>query len=62
MIKQTGTGLVIAASGLPVESGCRSPTVPAGDTLPSRLLDLLTRYNVNDYAASVRVFALKPKD
>jgi len=30
------------------------------DTLHARLLDLLTRYNVNDYAASVRVFAVKP--
>jgi hypothetical protein len=25
-----------------------------------RLMDLLRRYNVNDYAASVRVFAVKP--
>ena len=33
---------------------------PADDTLHARLLDLLTRYNVNDYAASVRVFAVKP--
>jgi hypothetical protein len=24
------------------------------------LLELLRRYNVNDYAASVRVFAVKP--
>jgi protein-tyrosine-phosphatase/SAM-dependent methyltransferase len=50
------------ASGLPVvESGCCAPQGTAGDTLHSRLLDLLTRHNVNDYAASVRVFALKPK-
>lgn len=49
-----------AASGLPVvESGCCS-SQPVVDTLHARLLDLLTRYNVNDYAASVRVFALKP--
>jgi arsenite methyltransferase len=41
------------------ESGCCS-TNPADDGLHRRLLDLLTRYNVNDYAASVRVFALKP--
>jgi hypothetical protein len=48
------------ASSLPVaESGCCS-TGPADDGLHRRLLDLLTRYNVNDYAASVRVFALKP--
>lgn len=49
-----------AASGLPmVESGCCS-SLPVEDTLHARLLDLLTRYNVNDYAASVRVFAVKP--
>ncbi len=47
-------------SGLPiVESGCCS-SKPVEDTLHARLLDLLTRYNVNDYAASVRVFAVKP--
>jgi SAM-dependent methyltransferase len=46
-------------SGLPiVESSCCTPR--QSDTLHARLLDLLTRYNVNDYAASVRVFALKP--
>ena len=49
-----------AASGLPVvESGCCS-SLPIVDTLHARLLDLLTRFNVNDYAASVRVFAVKP--
>lgn len=50
-----------AASGLPVvaaESCCGSST-PDG-TLHDRLRDLLTRYNVNDYAASVKVFAVKP--
>lgn len=48
------------ASSLPiVDAGCCSPR-PVEDTLHARLLDLLTRYNVNDYAASVRVFAVKP--
>ena len=28
--------------------------------LPLTLTDLLSRYNVNDYAASVKVFAVKP--
>jgi arsenite methyltransferase len=37
---------------------CTTPT--ADDRLHARLLDLLTRYNVNDFAASVRVFAIKP--
>lgn len=41
-------------------SGCCSTAAPAADRLHARLRDLLTRYNVNDYAASVRVFALKP--
>jgi arsenite methyltransferase len=43
-----------------VKSGCCSTPKPE-DTLHARLLDLLTRYNVNDYAASVRVFAVKPQ-
>ena len=29
-------------------------------TFHARLTDLLRRYDVNDYAASVRVFAVKP--
>jgi hypothetical protein len=32
---------------------------PAAD-FHERLKDLLSRHNVNDYAASVRVFAVKP--
>lgn len=48
------------ASGLPiVDTGCCSPTA-TDDTLHARLLDLLARYDVNAYAASVRVFAVKP--
>jgi SAM-dependent methyltransferase len=50
-----------ASSNLPVvESGCCSAPEPVEDTLHARLLDLLTRYDVNDYAASVRVLAVKP--
>jgi arsenite methyltransferase len=49
----TTSGLAI------VETGCCSTSQPA-DTLHARLLDLLIRYNVNDFAASVRVFAVKP--
>jgi SAM-dependent methyltransferase len=44
------------------QSGCCPPASsccgPSAD-LHARLADLLTRYNVNDYAASVRVFALR---
>jgi len=56
------------------QSGCCSPSMePAagkssccGGSAPkpelhSRMADLLKRYNVNDYAASVKVFALKPR-
>jgi SAM-dependent methyltransferase len=52
------------------QSGCCSPAM-TDDRLPlvscgsselhGRLADLLARYNVNDYAASVKVFAVKPK-
>lgn len=50
--------------GLPLaDSGCCSPApavAPDDAALHARLADLLRRYDVNDYAASVRVFALKP--
>jgi hypothetical protein len=49
------------AQSLPIAnagSGCGSGA--QGD-LHSSLKDLLTRYNVNDYAASVKVFAVKPQ-
>jgi SAM-dependent methyltransferase len=47
-------------SSLPLaDAGCCSPSL-ADDALHARLIELLRRYNVNDYAASVRVFALKP--
>ncbi|MBI1348957.1 arsenite methyltransferase [bacterium] len=48
--------------GLPMmDSGCCTPQ-PTSDVagLHERLADLLRRYNVNDYAASVKVFAVKP--
>jgi SAM-dependent methyltransferase len=49
-----------AATSLPMaEAGC-GPARPGDDSLHRRLMDLLQRYNVNDYAASVRVFAVKP--
>ena len=51
------------AGGLPVvaDAGCCGPATPAtGGGLHARLAELLRRYDVNDYAASVRVFAVKP--
>ena len=54
-----------ASAGLPVTEaagGCCSPAdVPASDdALHARLAELLERYDVNEYAASVKVFAVKP--
>jgi arsenite methyltransferase len=46
-------------AALPVVSCCS--TGPAGSTdLHARLSDLLSRYDVNEYAASVKVYAVKP--
>jgi SAM-dependent methyltransferase len=41
------------------QSGSCSPLQPA---LHARLAELLKRYSVNDYAASVRVYAVKPRN
>ena len=41
-----------------VSSGCCGS---GGPDLHEGLADLLKRYNVNDYAASVKVYAVKPK-
>ncbi len=43
-----------------VESSCCTTASKAKPQLHKRLADLLKRYNVNDYAASVKVFAVKP--
>jgi arsenite methyltransferase len=40
---------------LPVDSGC------CGSSMHNQLGELLKRYNVNDFAASVKVFAVKPE-
>lgn len=49
-----------APSSLPIaDPGCCAPAAPKDD-LHDRLRDLLTRYDVNEYAASVKVFAVKP--
>lgn len=49
-------------TALPMVSAtsCSSPTPSNDADLHRRLADLLRRYNVNDYAASVRVYAVKP--
>ena len=52
---QTGCCSPAMQTGLPVVSCCTSD-------LHGRLADLLSKYDVNDYAASVKVYALKPDD
>jgi C_GCAxxG_C_C family probable redox protein len=42
------------------ESAKKKKGAKSGSDLHDRLTDLLDQYNVNDYAASVKVFAIKP--
>ncbi len=49
-----------STSSLPVaDTGCSS-TLPGEQSKQGRLRELLRQYNVNDFAASVKVFAVKP--
>lgn len=41
-----------------VDTGCCSPT--SGSVIHDELADLMRRYDVNQFAASVKVFAIKP--
>lgn len=51
---------LVSIEGVPSQSAPLLPQVPAEDGLHARLLALLQEYDVNEYAASVRVFAVKP--
>jgi arsenite methyltransferase len=42
-----------------VDTGCCSPTVSETSAVHADLADLLRRYDVNDFAASVKVYAVK---
>jgi arsenite methyltransferase len=44
----------------PAATGCCCGSGETKPDLHAQLTDLLSRYNVNDYAASVKVFAVKP--
>ena len=61
---QSGCCSPPASALLIAKVGCCSspaePFDPLGAAFHEHLKDLLSRHNVNDYAASVRVFALKP--
>lgn len=49
-----------AVRGLPLaESGCCGSAPAAGAALHTDLAELLRRHNVNDYAASVQIYAVK---
>jgi len=52
---QSGCCPPVMTDGLPVVSCC----APTSD-LHARLSDLFSRYNINEYAASVKLFAVKP--
>ena len=49
-----------ASQSEPAAVSCCAPAVPEGE-LHEDLREILTRHNVNDYAASVKVFAVKPR-
>ena len=53
----SAAGLAIAEAGC----GTPSPTVVRDATPHERLAGLLRRYDVNDYAASMKVYAIKPR-
>jgi SAM-dependent methyltransferase len=58
---QSGCCSPTMGTALPVVSAsCCSTTSSGNADLHRRLADVLRRYNVNDFAASVRVFAVKP--
>jgi len=49
-----------SASSLPVVSSACCSLQPTDESLHQRLVSLLRQYDVNQYASSVRVFAVKP--
>jgi hypothetical protein len=44
-----------------VESSCCSPTTPAPASLHEEFASLLSQYDVNAAAASVKIYAIKPQ-
>ena len=50
---------VTSSTGLPIAGACGCAPVEIG-TVHQRLGELLKKYNVNDYVASVKVYAIKP--
>ncbi|MBI3836826.1 MAG: arsenite methyltransferase [Planctomycetia bacterium] len=59
-IIDTGADLNVYAK-VEKQSGCCSPAMPScSSDLHGQLVELMSRYNINDYAASVKVYAVKP--
>ena len=44
-----------------IESSCCTPTTLAPSSLHDELASLLSQFDVNDAAASVKVYAIKPR-
>ncbi len=42
------------------QSACCGPNASRGSELHDQLIELMKQYNINDYAASVKVYAVKP--
>jgi SAM-dependent methyltransferase len=58
-IHDTGADLSIYTK-VEKQSGCCSPAASCDTELRDQLVELMKLYNINDYAASVRVYAVKP--
>ena len=59
-IIDTGADLTVYGK-VEKQSACCSPGTSCGTSeLHEQLVELMSRYNINDYAASVKVFAVKP--
>ena len=55
----TGADLTVY-SKVEKQAGCCSPGASCGSDVQDSLHELMQRYNINDYAASVKVYAVKP--
>lgn len=61
MLPAVGLEVVDPFPGAADGGCCSAPPGSTAEPLHQRLLELLQRYDVNDYAASVRIYAVKPQ-
>jgi arsenite methyltransferase len=60
-VEMIDTGADLSVYGkVEKQSGCCSAGASSSTDLHDQLVDLMKRYNINDYAASVKVYAIKP--